>query len=280
MEGLSLDSQRLHFSDDEIIKAWEELDPYDHCEGKEIPKKDPYKNEKNSLRKKRFEKGKTNFPNIGGNPATRVTPDDDSFVEGSRISPCFIATGYPTVGAMRENYWKMVSAQQKTHTVFIANFMTESEVNGYGGWYFNAEEMKERKFLVIVLNHMDPPINLYHYPFWKDHGDGDREVVAEIIRQIYVASLASTKPPLIIANCRAGVGRTGTFANLFHFYQKMKEVKELRQEDFSMHAIIENVKAFRRERGDQQFVQTQAQFVMLCKMVEHFFNEEIDKRQG
>lgn len=278
-DHLHSESQYLAFSDDEILKGWELVDPYFQYEGKELLKVDHYKSEPEHKLVQRCTSGKTNFPNIGGNPSTRITEDDESFVEANRITPYFIATGYPTFGIMRENYWKMVSTLQKTHTVFIVNFMSEADVKGYGGWFFKPFDMKGRKFLVSILNHNDQPIYFYHYPFWKDHGEGDRKVVAEIIRQMYEAT-TSLKAPLIIANCRAGVGRTGTFANLFHFYKKMKEDMTLRKEDFSIKAIIENIRNFRGERGDQQFVQSKAQFIMLCRMVEFFFNEEIDKRAG
>ena len=274
---MSIKSNTLNFSDDGIESAWEELNPYRFENGKEVVKEDPYKREEAKSLTMRYWQGLTNFENIGGNPETRVTNDETSFVEGNWITPYLIATGYPSQGKMRDNYWEMVKMLQKAHTVFIVNFMNVSEIGGYGGWFFDSNGMDDKKYVVSVLSPTDQPIYFYHYPNWKDHGEGDRKVIRQIIEQLYDAT-SPLKQPLIIVNCRAGVGRTGTFANLFHFYKKIKESKKLLKDDFSIKAIVENVKAFRGERGDQQFVQSKAQFFMLCRMVEYYFNEAADKQ--
>lgn len=58
--------------------------------------------------------------------------------------------------------------------------------------------------------------------------------------------MTSLRAPILIVNCRGGVGRSGTFANLLHFYKKLKEDEGLHKEDFSIKAVVENVIAFRR----------------------------------
>ena len=89
----------LQFTEEEIKQAW-----------KEIPNaREYYPSEPSCRLVVRNINGLSNFENIGGNGATRYTITPEDFVEGNWIiENHLIASGYPTAGKMRVNYWKMI----------------------------------------------------------------------------------------------------------------------------------------------------------------------------
>jgi|GEM_PF-4213372 protein tyrosine phosphatase len=276
--SVKIEKGYIQFTPKDISDAWEELNPHDGPRG--ALKEDPYKQETLETLSNRKWVGKTNFDNIGGNIETRVTKDNEPlFVDASWITPYFIATGYPTNGLMRENYWKMVDTLQKTHTVFIVNLMNERDAKDHGGWFFDDTRMKGENYFTTELDRNGQKIYVYHYPYWPDGASANIGIVLELIKAVDEAKKL-VENAVIIGNCRAGVGRTGVFANLLHFYKRFREAEELPEKEDVMEEIHENIDAFRYRRGDQQFVQTEAQFNMLCRGVEILFNEEVDRRSN
>jgi hypothetical protein len=61
LEGVSLDSKYLEFSEEEILMEWKDLDPYVYHLGRSFLKIDRYKKEEDDVLEKRCNEGKTNF---------------------------------------------------------------------------------------------------------------------------------------------------------------------------------------------------------------------------
>lgn len=284
----SSESPFLDFLEAEILEGWKELPSEPNC----------YKLESASCLKRRCNYGLTNFPNIGGNDQTRpqlVHEDEEIFVEANWITDQLIATGYPKIGRMRDHYWYMVhSLLQQKKTVFIVNFMHQDDLLYYGGWFFPIKENPsveakvqswERKVSLVSIEKRkgwesyihtmnDLPFSLFHYPTWRDHGDGEEEIVIDLLKTLY-ESMRKAPESVAILGCRAGVGRTGTFTVLFYFYSLLQEKKTPCKEDFDLKAIQRKIIEYREARGDVQFVQTQKQFVMLCRIIQKLYNEAI-----
>lgn len=234
----SSESPFLDFLEAEILKGWKELPSEPNC----------YKLESASCLKRRCNYGLTNFPNIGGNNLTRpklIHEDKEVFVEANWITDQLIATGYPRVGEVRDHYWYMVySLLQQKKPVFIVNFMHQNDILSYGGWFFPTKdnflleakvESWERKVSFVskedekgweryILTMNDHPFSLFHYPTWKDHGEGEEEIVIDLLKTLY-ESMRETPESVAILGCRAGVGRTGTFTVLLYFYSLLQEKK-------------------------------------------------------
>ncbi|QVL57084.1 MAG: hypothetical protein KFB93_06800 [Simkaniaceae bacterium] len=243
-------SKLLNFPESEILSVWESLPNDPNC----------YKLEPEFRLRSRCLAGLTNFPNIGGNHETRPKLESagkEVFVEANWITDELIATGYPKAGKIRNHYWYMVhSLLKENRAVFLVNFMHGGDISPYGGWFFPTEEEPEIEIEVksfdgsvslvfqedreewhkYAYNMNGIPLSLFHYPTWKDHGEGEEKIVIDLIKELYI-SIKGAINPAIVLNCRAGVGRTGTFAILYYFYSLTQEKTTLYKEDFNLDAI-------------------------------------------
>ena len=79
--------------------------------------------------------------------------------------------------------------------------------------------------------------------------------------------------PIIVSNCRAGVGRTGTLLTALHFYQMIQRGEE-DPSKYTLEEIVVVINKFRKKRGEAQFVQTERQFIMLCMLIQKSYNQK------
>lgn len=284
--GGSVQPQKLQFTHEQIQNSWDELKIHTFV------KTNWDFTESDDTLRERCENQLTNFTNIGGNSKTRPCVDD--FVDANYIEENVIATGYPTEGKMRTNYWGMIaSLRRKGKSPFIVNLMHERDIGEYGGWFFPEGDSlaaqstpanhglsfvaKENKNGWEKYTHKinDTPFSLFHYPYWEDFSAGDQNQVIDLVKELYHSMQGATNPTVVI-NCRAGIGRTGTFATIFHFYSLLeKQGKDLRTDDFSLNAIQDKVLTYRIARGDGGFVQEFTQFEMVCLAIQQLYNEKL-----
>lgn len=265
---------------------------------------DQYKKEEGWLLEQRATNRFSNFPNIGGNPATRLKirapeSDEEVFLEANWVADDKIATGYPSVGKMANTYWYCLERLNETRSVIIVNLMASKDVNASYGMFLPTKEgciVGEKGLLTdkphgkwmrkvslvkescygdwshLEIDVGDSKISGYYFPTWKDHADAETEIVAAMIKAIFI-EMQGKPNPIIVVNCRAGVGRTGTLLTSLHFYQ-MIQGGEKDPSKYTLEAIVTVINEFREKRGEAQFVQTASQFVMLCRLIQKFYNQK------
>ena len=284
-----------------IHAAWQPIEPPTYT----AP--DPYKKEEAPTLQLRKEYGFSNFPNIGGNPTTRLkikapNSQENVFFEANWVADDKIATGYPSLGVMANSYWYYLDhLSSKQYSPIIVNLMADKDVNLYGRFLPTKEghmvgkdglstvgshdEWVKTVFLVKKFSfgkwsHLD--INLggcsisgYHFPTWEDHTGTEIEIVAAMIKSIY-EEMNNKFNPVVVCNCRAGVGRTGTFLIALHYYQMIQGGKR-DPGKYTLSAIIAVIEEFREKRGDMQFLQTKDQFIMLYTLIQTFYQQKFSK---
>jgi len=286
----------LEYSQAAIKETWAPINPSLNY--------DQYKKEGAVLLKQRVSCGFSNFPNIGGNPATRLKiqapeSEEEVFLEASWIAADKIATGYPSVGKMANTYWYCLERLNKTHSVIIVNLMASKDINALYGMFLPTKEGRivgeeglltdkshgewmRKVSLDKESSHGDwshleidiggSKISGYHFPTWKDHAEAEIEIVATMIEAIFI-EMHGKLNPIIVSNCRAGVGRTGTLLTALHFYQMIQR-GEKDPSKYTLEAIVAVINEFREKRGEAQFVQTERQFIMLCMLIQKFYNQK------
>lgn len=290
--------QPLKYSLDKVQEYYEQhLDPSRNYS--------QYKQENEDLLNRRARYNYSNFQNIGGNPHTRVAfpapgTNNDVFVEGSWVATDKIASGFPSAGTMVNSYWYSIESLLKTHSVFIVNLMADKDMKGKfkpflpelelplelgsGGLSLLEEHQPWKRTLICkekkqytswfrqVIQCEGHEVPAYVFSLWKDHGSAEIEVVSEMVKMLH-EEMKGQSNPVVWCNCRAGVGRTGTFLVALHYYQMIQK-GELSPELFTLEAIGEVIGRFREKRGEAQFVQTESQFIMLCQLIQLFYNEK------
>ncbi|MCB1106613.1 MAG: hypothetical protein KDK76_00785 [Chlamydiia bacterium] len=286
----------LQFDEESVKESWGKIAPgYNNSK--------LYKEEDLTILAAKRQKGFTNFWNIGGNPESRVAfkgpgSEEEVFFEGNWIEDDKIACGYPSIGKICNSYWYTLSQLSQDHSVIIVNLMAERDVPSYGqflpgeeglnvgeeglsiqgacdrwGAALKLQEMKkdnEWSEMKVGLN--GKTFKVFHYGEWIDFNDGNLGAVSELIKAVYGEMKSGG---VVVANCRAGVGRTGTFLTALHFYQMIQK-GELDPEKYTLESIVTTLNSFRERRGDVQFVQTDKQFVMLLTLIQKFYKEAID----
>ena len=295
-DSINFSNLLLEYSLAAIKKAWAPINPPLNY--------DQYKKEESLLLKQRASCGFSNFSNIGGNPATRLKiqapqSEEDVFLEANWVADDKIATGYPSIGKMANSYWYCLEKLSETHSVIIVNLMACRDVTALYGMFLptkeghivgekglstdKAHEEWARKVSLVKetshghWSHLEieiegSKISGYHFPTWKDQNEAEVEIVSKMIETILI-EMQGKSNPLIVSNCRAGVGRTGTLLTALHFYQMIQR-GEKDPSKYTLEAIVVVVNEFREKRGEAQFVQTEKQFIMLCRLIQKFYNQK------
>ena len=213
---------------------------------------------------------KINFPDVVGNPVTRVQLKSDKFIEANWITKDKIAAGYPTEGYMRDTYWEMIETlKNQGNTPIIVSLIHEKQVSNFGGWFYRREESDKKDALWEET--MGAGVTIINYPEWEDYKAASVKIVDQLVRHV-AHLLTEIEKGVVVSNCRGSIGRTGTFLTALDFYQKVQG-GDRNPDHYTVEKIQERVQQFRDQRGSDQFVQTLPQFNMLCELVKGFLEE-------
>ena len=80
------------------------------------------------------------------------------------------------------------------------------------------------------------------FPTCKDHAEVEIEMVSAMIESIFI-EVHGKSNPIIVSNCRAGFGRTGTLLTALHFYQLIQRGEE-DPNKYTLEAIVVVINEF------------------------------------
>ena len=115
--------------------------------------------------------------------------------------------------------------------------------------------------------------NLLHYQFkgWADYKDASPEYFISFARYL----LATGSAEKLMVNCKAGLGRTGTFVLILLMAEAAGNGELNRNNAFLW--FVESIAHSREDRGFNQLVQSPQQFSMLLRCLIHL--TEVDEKQ-